>query len=552
MYCLMMLTNRFPDNIRPTYTRLTGRGNTHRSRGGESLETLDHLSRSLRGLVAECLFMDPANRPAAVELLWRTRDGLGRVNPWGAMSSKLYERLKPVDTLMLDRWFEKEPSVVWPQRIPEMQEIVNLRRQQERQVVLAQSYIPKNGTGGQIPPATGNQGGNPPAGPAVGQNPPGNNNQPPVAPPVAGPSGTAEAQPPPAKIEPVVRHKPWPGDKFTKPIDILDDKAPRKLRRPPAGNAPPKQPDWGKVAKNIKCPPPANVPRPQKRPSKEKGPDPKRVRQAAPAPMGQMDMVNNWLRAVDLNRRGTPVPQLAKADQTFLMPVRVWPGPLPTPADESQASFRTFVIPIGATLADLLKVMKAESGSVARAVRCTFARGGMTTELPMGTTLANLGYGPAPRVRNAHLECFRVMFVPLPYGPGGIRWSFNLVVYMPSEYTSGPGPQLTLKAGFQMTILQIKQVIVDSDMCWYFRSPSQMKIYCEGPDPQAHDCPDHRLILSFFKDDDPTKVFVREGELVKLFCVFRPVGKGGSGSGRVAGFNRVYTPPRHRSHRRFL
>lgn len=104
-----------------------------------------------------------------------------------------------------------------------------------------------------------------------------------------------------------------------------------------------------------------------------------------------------------------------------------------------------------------------------------------------------------------------------------------------------------------MTILQIKQVIVDSDMWWYFKSPSQLKIYCGGSDSQAHDCPDHRLILSFFKDVvEPATFPFREGELVKLFCVLRPVGQGGSGSGRVAGFKRVYTPPRHRSHRRFL
>ncbi|ELR03592.1 NEK protein kinase [Pseudogymnoascus destructans 20631-21] len=152
MYCLMQ-TNIFPDYDPPTWTTLTGRNKMHRTMGGQDLELETRLSRTLRGLAAECLHLDPRYRPTAVELLRRTRDGLKRINPWGATASKIYEKLKPVDTLMLDRWFGQNPSVVWPQRIPEMEEVVNLRRRQAHQVDLAKKYTPQN------PPTANNQGG---------------------------------------------------------------------------------------------------------------------------------------------------------------------------------------------------------------------------------------------------------------------------------------------------------------------------------------------------------------------------------------------------------
>ncbi|OBT74869.1 hypothetical protein VF21_06739 [Pseudogymnoascus sp. 05NY08] len=546
MYCLILQVTNFPGATPPTYTALTGQNNRHSTRGGQDLEVADYLSKTLRGLVAECLFMDPANRPTAVQLLRRTRAGLARASPWEATASKLYEKLTPVNNLMLDRWFEKIPGVIWPKIIPEMEEVVNLRIRQLHQVDNAKKYVPKQGAGGQNPPPTGNQGSNLPGGPAGRQNPPG-------APPVAGPSGTAGAQPPPTRPEAVVRNKPWPGEKFTQPIDIINVKGPRRAKPPPAGNVPPKEPDWGKVVNNIKRLPPVNVPRPQKRPSNEKGPDPKRARQTPLPLLRQIYMMGKWLKAIDLNDAPAPVPKPPVAEKTFIIPVRIWPGPRPVPTDDAYAYMRTFTIHISATLADLLKVMKKESRTVAFAIRCTFARGGMTTELPMNTTLAKLGYGPATRVRSPHLECFRTIFEPMPYGPGGVPWSFNLVVFMPTQYDQSDTtiPRLTLKAGFQMTIREIKQVIIDSDMYWYFRSPSQMRIYCGGSDPQAHDCPDYRAIMSFFKEDAQSLSF-REGELVRLCCVFRKVGKGGSGSGRVTGFNRVYTPPRYRNNRRFL
>ncbi|KFZ15003.1 hypothetical protein V501_02938 [Pseudogymnoascus sp. VKM F-4519 (FW-2642)] len=258
MFCLIMQTHSFPYIDPPTRMRLTRR-HRHRTMGGEDLEMEIRLSRVLRGLVAECLHLDPAFRPTSVELVRRTRAGLKNFNPWGATSSKIYGTLKPVDALMLDGWFGKFPSTVWPKRIPEMEEVVNLRRRQRHQVDLAINYDPQNPATannqggnlpggpatGQNPPPPGNQGPvNPPGGPAAGQNPPTNNNQP-GAPPAAGPGGTAAAQPPVRRTEPVVRHKPWPGDKFTQPADILDGKGPRKSKPPPGRSAPSKQPDWG-------------------------------------------------------------------------------------------------------------------------------------------------------------------------------------------------------------------------------------------------------------------------------------------------------------------
>lgn len=531
--------------------------------GGEDLEMEIRLSRVLRGLVAECLHLDPAFRPTSVELVRRTRAGLKNFNPWGATSSKIYGTLKPVDTLMLDGWFGKFPSTVWPKRIPEMEEVVNLRRRQRHQVDLAINYDPQNpatannqGSNlpsgpatGQNPPPPGNQGPvNPPGDPAAGQNPPTNSNQP-GAPPAAGPGGTAQAQPPVRRTEPVARHKPWPGDKFTQPADILDGKGPRKSKPPPGRSAPSKQPDWGKVVKNIKCPPAANIPRSPKRPTQGPEPEPKRSRRSEPVPIRQIDMMNSWLHDINLNRPAAPVPQLpTEPEQTFLIPVRIWPGPLPNPADEAVAQMRTFVIPMSATLKDLLRVMmKDRSSGVALAVRCRFARPGTPQELPSSTRLADLGYGPAPRVRSAHLECFRTMATPT-FLPGGLPRSFPLTICIqPTNGVNGRMGMLSLKVGYQMTILTLKKAVIDSDMRPDFRVPSQLMFHYGGDDPQARDFPDYRTIKSFFEGQGEA-----ENIHAKIWCGLRPVGLGGSGSGRPPPFERVYTPPRYRTNRRFL
>ncbi|KAL5345854.1 hypothetical protein ACLOAV_008880 [Pseudogymnoascus australis] len=544
MYCLIMQAEDFtPYHDRPSYTRLT---NTwHRTAGGEDLEAMNDISRVLRGLVAECLFLDPAHRPTTMELLKLTRAGLQRLDPAGAMASKLNEKLNPVRTLLLDRWFGKDPSALWPQRIPEMQDVVNMRKRQLQQAFSAKAYVPGQ-RAGQNPPAAGKKGPGPPAGPAAGQNPREGGVR-----PGAAPNGAGRAAPPVAKPDdPLVRRKPWPGEKFASPVRVIRLPAdlPRKPKARPGDATLAKQPDWDKVVKHIKPNPAGLVPRPRKRPSKEPPaavPHPKRSRGKGPPPARQVNTINHWLHAVDLNRVNPPQP---RPEQIFLMPVRVWPGPTPSPADEAIASLRSFRVPISATIADLLKIMTDdEAGSIKHAVRCTFAKPGSAWELPPTTKLAELGYGPSPRVRSAHLECFRIMFVPQRYGLGGVAKTFTVVVSLrPGDQVANALPSLTLKAGYQMSILQLKQVIIDSKMHPNFKVKTQLKLNCGTTDEAAWDCPDHRLIKSFFR---------AENETARLWCSLRPIGGGGSGRNRKAlPFSPVYTPPppRHRINKRFL
>ncbi|OBT50536.1 hypothetical protein VE04_08906 [Pseudogymnoascus sp. 24MN13] len=491
MFCLIMQTHSFPYIDPPTRTRLTRR-HRHRTMGGEDLEMEIRLSRVLRGLIAECLHLDPAFRPTSVELVRRTRAGLKNFNPWGATSSKIYGTLKPVDTLMLDGWFGKFPSTVWPKRIPEMEEVVNLRRRQRHQVDLAINYDPQN------PATANNQGGNLPGGPATGQNPPPPGNQGPVNPP----GGPAAGQNPPTnnnqpRAPPAARARwnvssaaAW--DKFTQPADILDGKGPRKSKPPPGRSAPSKQPDWGKVVKNIKCPPAANIPRSPKRPTQGPEPEPKRSRRSEPVPIRQIDMMNSWLHDINLNRPAAPVPQLpTEPEQTFLIPVRIWPGPLPNPADEAVPHERTFVIPMSATLKDLLRVMmKDRSSGVALAVRCRFAK----ARNAAGTALKYAARGPGIWTGAARAQCASRVFPQNGYADVS-AWGAP----EPTNGVNGRMGMLSLKVGYQMTILTLKKAVIDSDMRPDFRFPSQLMFHYGGDDPQARDFPDYRTIKSFFE-----------------------------------------------------
>lgn len=550
MHCLIMRQENFNMWGSPDYTVLTGK-KTHQTIAGKDLEQVADLSRTLRGLVAECLFLDPAYRPTSIELLKRTRDRLQRLDPWAGIASKTYEKLRSVKTLLLDQWFGKEPGNVWPLRIPEMQEVVSHRHRQRYQIRKAKEFAAKRSTG-QNPPGTNTQGPVPPGGPATGQNPPADDNQP-GAPPGAEPNDTDAAQPPLPKSDPIPVHKPWPGEKFLKPSDLLKETHPRKAKLQTAADILlAKQPDWDKVVKDVRRPNGGRVPRPQKRASPEPPaaePDPKRL-QVVPGRIRHVDMLNQWLHKVDLNR-AEPAPQAPlREEQKFLIPVRIWPGPTPSPADEAVVRLCNYLIPISATLRDLLKVMTDDDGSgVKRAVRCVFAKPGRGDELPLSTRVADLGYGPAPRVRSALLECLRTMFVPVRYGPGGVARCFTMIVYItPRAVLNERVAHLTIKAGLQMTILQLKKVVIDSDFRPDFRHTSQLRIHYGGDDRQAQDCPDHRLIKSFFKDDS-------DDVPAKMWCSLRPLGEGGSGARRPLRVPPVFTPPRYRfqrNQRRFL
>ena len=542
MHCLIMREENFNMWGSPEYTVLTGI-KTHLTIAGKDLENANDLSRTLRGLVAECLFVDPAYRPTPIQLLKRTRERLERVDPWAGKASKIYQKLKPVRNLLLDQWFGKEPGRVWPLRIPEMQELVNLRHRQRHQIKHAKGFAAKRSTG-QNPTGTNTQGTNPPGGPATGQNPPADDNQP-GAPPGTEPNDTGAAQPPLPISDPIPVHKPWPGNKFLKPSDLLKETHPRKAKTATAGGILlDKQPDWDRVVRDVRRPNGGRVPRPQKRASPEPPaaePDPKRL-QVVPARIRQVDMLNQWLHKVDLNRAEPPAPQPPlREEQKFLIPVRIWPGPTPSPADEAVVKLCNYLIPISATLRDLLKVMTDDDGSgVKRAVRCVFAKPGRGDELSLSTRVADLGYGPAPRVRSAHLECLRTMFVPMPYGPGGVARSFTMIVYItPRPVLNERVAHLTIKAGLQMTILQLKKVVIDSDFRPDFRHTSQLRIHYGGDDLQAQDCPDHRPIKSFFRNDS-------DDVPAKMWCSLRSLGEGGSGARRPLRVPPVFTPPRYR------
>lgn len=269
MYCIIMQRQVVPYRDPPAVTPLTGLGKGHRTAGGSDLEIMDYLSKTLRGLVAECLFLDPMYRPTAVQLLERTRQGLRKVSYHAATASKLDERLTPVPTLLLDKWFEKEPGIKWPERIPEMQRIVDRRRRQLDQVERAQKYPTTRRPGPGPNPAAGGKPSDdeiiflphPPGGPDPGEEE--NDNQP-GAPPETGATGTGEGQQPLAKTDPVAPLKSWPGVPIDKPIDILNEAAPKKSQ-PPAAGILLKKPEWDKVLKNLQRPPKGHVPRPQKR-----------------------------------------------------------------------------------------------------------------------------------------------------------------------------------------------------------------------------------------------------------------------------------------------
>ncbi|OBT69632.1 hypothetical protein VE03_00734 [Pseudogymnoascus sp. 23342-1-I1] len=590
LYCLIIQADFFhPHYDKPTFTPLTGVNNQHRTMGGAELELMTHYSHTLRGLAAECLFLDPAYRPTAMQLLHRTRAGLNRVDAFAAQASKANERLNPIRDLLLEPWFGRNPSQLWPNRIPEMQGVVDLRKRQLRQSETAMGYRPgrqrlrdqllaegrvreqiekdrvekekraaRNAAaaaaaaaagpaGGQKPPAAMNP---PAAGPAVGQKPPAGGNQPAV-PPRAGHNGAGRAPRPVANTDPIPVAKKLQNAKFKKfADDLIKGKHPRKPVAPPRDAAFEKEPDWNKVTKRVNPTPNGRVPQPpQKRPSDEplRAPDPKKSRLSPPAPI---NLVDRRLGAGHPNRANPPPPPPPPpAPKTFIMPVRIWPGPMPNPADEAMARLCSFEVTANITLVDLVSVMaRVENSDVKNAVHCRFAKPGSVSELLPTLTLAELGYGPG-RGRRAHLECFRTMFVPGQYGPGGVVRTFTVIVFLPKIDTDVERPRFTIRAGYQMSILDIKKMVIKSDDRKTFKVPTQIRVQCRGNDTQAWDCPDQRFVKSFFRGDPDV--------VGKLWCSLREIGVGGSGSNRKAlPFNPVYTPPppppRHRTNKRFL
>ncbi|KFY30600.1 hypothetical protein V493_01806, partial [Pseudogymnoascus sp. VKM F-4281 (FW-2241)] len=466
MYCMIMHVESVPWKEPHRITPLTGLNKPFETVGGR-LELATDVSFYLRGLIAECLFVDPAHRPPPVDLLRLTRDGLRHVIPWAAMASKLNGRLRPVNSLLLDQWFGTVPGVLWPARIPEMQKIVDLRRKQQRQVEKAKKYKPNppgGGNHGPKPPPPGGPRPPPPGGPDGGHKPHANNNQP-GAHPGAGHKGPGGARGHRGRSEPLPR-KSWPGKKFERPIDGIKQPRPKQSLPP---QAPAKEPDWNRVAKDLKGLPRGHIPRPKpqpprpaKRPSPEPAPapEPKRARRGLFAPLRQMNMVSHWLHAMDLNRADPQQAVPLFVGQKFLLPVRIWPGPSPSPAEEALAELRNFLVPNGANLGDLLKIMKNDPTSgIASAVRCNFAKPGRATELSLSTRVAELGYGPAARVRTAHLECYRTTNVPVEYGPGGVARTFQLVLFItPGGLGTNTTTSLTLQAGLQMTVSGLKKV----------------------------------------------------------------------------------------------
>ncbi|KFY38019.1 hypothetical protein V494_04548 [Pseudogymnoascus sp. VKM F-4513 (FW-928)] len=493
MFCIMMMNTEIVSNDPPIITPLTGANKPFLTIGGDHLELVDERSRTLRGLIAECLFLDPAQRPTGVELLKRTREGLRHHHPHAAEASKRDEKLNPVSSLLLDGWFGRQPSLKWPRIIPEMQAVVELREKQLDQVERAKAFARDKRYAGRNPAAGVNQ----PAGLAKGRDPPANNDQQ-KAPPAAKDNDAGDGQRHLPKKDPVKINKPWPGKKFDKPVQILTRDRPREPKNPPADKEP-QAIDWEKIVKGVrggfKGRVPGHVPWPRKRTAQAPpvAPAPKRSRGNGAAPARQISVLDKRLNKVNINRTGQATKPPA-TDKSFPMPVRIWPGPQPGPTDDALIQTRYFDVPIGATLNDLMKVMNDDdSTGVRRAIRCIFAMPGTIKELPMSTTLSSIGYGPATRSRRPHLECFRTM-VPPPqaFGPGGALRSFSLTVRM--RLIRSKEPQLTMKVGYQMTIKRLKEAIIEADMHPDFRLPSQLRLHYAGDDPQGKDFPDDRII----------------------------------------------------------
>lgn len=520
MYCLVMKIQSMPRR-QPFSSFLTGHDKNYPTYGC-GLEKLTKPGSVLRGLIAECLFREPRYRPTAIQLLKRTRQGLRTVKPEAAHASKVDERLTPVNYLLVDQWFGDKPKYVWPKRIPEMEKVVNHRMRQMYQVKCAKDFAARRRKG--LDPHGGAvKGHNAPAGPARGQNPP------------------------MAESDPLPDRKPWPGAKFQRPIDIINDKRPKKQVKPEQGNIF-KIPNWGRLVSRVKRPSAAAVPRPQNRPPaaavprppKRPSPEPearedlKRLRQNVPRRLDGMNRLHNGQDGVDRNHA-------PRAEKNFLIPVRIWPGPSPNPADEAIAQLRTYVLPIGATIAVLRDAMLNDPTSgIRQAVRCQWSRPGTTEFLPKEIQLTTLGYGPSPQRRVGPLECFRTMNAPR--GPIG---EIKLIVHVP-EKRPRPRveiPKLKFKVSQNTTILHLKEAIIHSNIRPDFRVQSQLRIHSGGRDPQGRDCPDHRTIASFFDGGGGER---------QMWCSMRPVGQGGSGRRGAVPVRPVYNPPRVRMEKRFL
>lgn len=502
MFCLIMKVQNMPRRP-PLTVALTGHDKKYLTYGSE-LQKVSKVDKGLRGLIAECLFREPDHRPTAIQLLKRTREGLRTAKPRAAEASKLDERLTPITNLLLDQWFGEKPKYVWPKRIPEMEKVVNQRMRQMYQVECAKDFAARRREG--LDPRGGKiKGHNQPASLARGQNPP-----------KAGP-------------DPLPHRKPWPGAKFGKPIDIINDKRSREPVKPERENIF-KNPNWGKLASRLQRPPAAAVPRPQKRPPPEPEAE-ARANLKRPRP----NNLRNWLNGVDLNRAPAPARQSPRAEQDFLMPVRIWPGPSPNPADEAKAELRSYVLPIGATIAVLKEVMLNDPTSgIRQAVRCQWSRPGTTEFLPKEMQLTILGYGPSRPRRMGPLECFRTMNAPR--GPVG---EIKLVVHVAGARPQPRAeiPKLKFRVSHQSTIHQLKLAIICSGIRWDFCFPSQLRIHCEGRDPERQDCPDQRTIASFFEVGDGEK---------HMWCSKRPLGE----RGRV--FKSDNAPQLFRMQKRFL